>query len=189
MSTIVWKEGVQKWLKAEPKLLKEEIFEQNILKSRTVRYVSRLCISFMGQSQHSTCNISQNTSRHHIFVTEKSENIFYLKEYCKLLQVLLTPTCHVSGYPRQVIKADAASTTMGLFDSATNTYNTQQLYHSAIITLALVYLLSRRCDLTSPSLYFVFSGNRSLLESSILTDSTWVWSQRLCFFLLCLTLW
>jgi hypothetical protein len=26
-------------------------------------------------------------------------------------------------------------------------------------------------------LYLVFSGNRSLLQSSILTDSSWVWSQ------------
>jgi hypothetical protein len=47
-----------------------------------------------------------------------------------------------------------------------------QLYHTAIITIALVYLRSSRCDLTSPSLYLVFAGNRSLLESSMLTDST-----------------
>jgi hypothetical protein len=67
MSTIIWKEGVQKQLKAEPKLLKEEIFEQNVLKSRTVRYVSRLCISFRGQSKHSTCNINQNIG-HIIFL-------------------------------------------------------------------------------------------------------------------------
>jgi hypothetical protein len=28
--------------------------------------------------------------------------------YCDVLQVILTPTCRVSGYPRQVIKVDAA---------------------------------------------------------------------------------
>jgi hypothetical protein len=28
--------------------------------------------------------------------------------YCTMLQVILTPTCRVSGYPRQVIKVDAA---------------------------------------------------------------------------------
>jgi hypothetical protein len=49
----------------------------------------------------------------------------------------------------------------------------KQLYHSAIITLALVYLLSRRCDLTSPSLFLVFSDNWLYL-SLIPTDSTWV---------------
>jgi hypothetical protein len=31
--------------------------------------------------------------------------------YCTMLQVILTPTCRVSGYPQQVIKVDAAETT------------------------------------------------------------------------------
>jgi hypothetical protein len=53
----------------------------------------------------------------------------------------------------------------------------KQLYRTAIITLALVYLLLRRCDFTSPPLSFVFSDNCSSLESSMLTDSAWVWSQ------------
>jgi hypothetical protein len=28
--------------------------------------------------------------------------------YCEVLKVILTPTCRVSGYPRQVIIVDAA---------------------------------------------------------------------------------
>jgi hypothetical protein len=33
---------------------------------------------------------------------------FILVKYCDVLQVILTPTCRVSGYPRQVIEVDAA---------------------------------------------------------------------------------
>jgi hypothetical protein len=33
---------------------------------------------------------------------------FQVAEYCTMLQVILTPTCRVSGYPRQVIEIDAA---------------------------------------------------------------------------------
>jgi hypothetical protein len=35
--------------------------------------------------------------------------------YCEMLRVLLTPTCHVSGYPRQVIKVDACLDDYALF--------------------------------------------------------------------------
>jgi hypothetical protein len=48
--------------------------------------------------------------------------------YCEMLQVLLTPTCHVSGYPRQVIIVDAAETTTVYLDGATNSYNTYNNY-------------------------------------------------------------
>jgi hypothetical protein len=51
-----------------------------------------------------------------------------------------------------------------------------------------VGISSRRCDLTSPPLFLVFSDNcelcifsdtvnYSMLESSMLTDSAWVWCQ------------
>jgi hypothetical protein len=53
---------------------------------------------------------------------------------------LVTPTCHVSGYPRQVINADAAQTMLVYLVVL------KQLYHTAIITLVLVYL---RDDATS----------------------------------------
>jgi hypothetical protein len=41
-----------------------------------------------------------------------------------MLQVFLTPTCRVSGYPQQVIIVAAAETTTVYLDSATDSYNT-----------------------------------------------------------------
>jgi hypothetical protein len=86
----------------------------------------------------------------------------------------------------------------------------KQFYHTAIITLALVFLLSRRCDFTSPPLFLVFDANwlclslmlnppvlsltlslfwssLTLLESDPncqLTDANWTVSE-----LNCLTVW
>jgi hypothetical protein len=45
-----------------------------------------------------------------------------------MLQVILTPTCHVSMYPQQVIKVDAAYTTTLYLDSATDSYNAYNNY-------------------------------------------------------------
>jgi hypothetical protein len=83
--------------------------------------------------------------------------------YCDVLrhgcvrcsQVILTPTCRVSDYPRQVIEVDTSWTTTLYLDSANNSYNayndytTRHLWH-----FELVYLPLRRCDPTSPSLFF-----------------------------------
>jgi hypothetical protein len=102
---------------------------------------------------------------------------------------LLTQTCHMSGYPRQVINVDAAWMMMVyLYLAALQTI----IPHGNYNTCTGICL--RRCDLTSPPLLLVFSDNCSLLESdtnwlclcsdaltvlesSMLTDSTWVWSQ------------
>jgi hypothetical protein len=46
----------------------------------------------------------------------------------RCLQVILTPTCRVSGYPRQVIEVDAAETTTLYLDSVTDSYNTYNNY-------------------------------------------------------------
>jgi hypothetical protein len=52
-----------------------------------------------------------------------------LSEYIvTCLQVLLTPTCRVSVYPRQLIKVDAAETTTVYLDNATNSYNAYNNY-------------------------------------------------------------
>jgi hypothetical protein len=66
---------------------------------------------------------------------------------------LLTPPCHVSGYPRQVINVDAAWTMM-VYLTALQTI----IPHSNYNTYTGISL--RRCDLTSPPLSFVFSDSR-----------------------------
>jgi hypothetical protein len=46
----------------------------------------------------------------------------------RCLQVILTRTCRVSGYTRQVIEVDASWTTMLYLDSANNSYNAYNSY-------------------------------------------------------------
>jgi hypothetical protein len=65
----------------------------------------------------------------------------FRQEYCTMLQVILTPTCRVSRYPRQVTEVDAAWTTTLYLDSVTNSYNTynnyttRHLYHFELVYL------------------------------------------------------
>jgi hypothetical protein len=87
-----------------------------------------------------------------------------LWKYCAMLQVILTPTCRVSGYPRQVIKVDTLLRQLRFIWTALptvitlNNYTTRHLQH-----FELVYLPSRQCDPTSPPL---FSDDCCPLESS-----------------------
>jgi hypothetical protein len=60
-----------------------------------------------------------------------------------MLQVLLTPTCHVSGYPRQVIIVEAAETTTVYLDSATNSYNTYNNYTTRHFNTTSWYIFFR----------------------------------------------
>jgi hypothetical protein len=46
----------------------------------------------------------------------------------RCLQVILTPTFRVSGYPRQVIEVDASLDDHALFSSVTNSYNAYNSY-------------------------------------------------------------
>jgi hypothetical protein len=88
---------------------------------------------------------------------------------CTMLQVILTPTCRVSGYPRRIIKVATLLRQLRFIWTALptlitlNNYTTRHLQH-----FELVYLPSRRCDPTSPPL---FSDVRCLLESSDWTAS------------------
>jgi hypothetical protein len=81
------------------------------------------------------------------------------------LQVILTPTCRVSGYPRQVIKVETLLRRLRFIWTALPTAITLiTIIPLGTYTTSSWYIfLSRRCDSTSPPLFF---DDRCLLESS-----------------------
>jgi hypothetical protein len=63
-----------------------------------------------------------------ILKLNKIHNVTCYDTSVRCLQVILTPTCHVSGYPRQVIKVATLLDNYALFNSVTNSYNTYNNY-------------------------------------------------------------
>jgi hypothetical protein len=76
--------------------------------------------------------------------------------YCTMLQVILTPTCPVSGYPRQVIKVATLLRKLRFIWTALPTVITLiTIIPLGTYTTSSWYIfLSRRCDPTSPPLFF-----------------------------------
>jgi hypothetical protein len=91
-----------------------------------------------------------------------------LKSIVTCLQVILTQTCHGSGYPRQVIKVETLLRRLRFIWTALPTAIT----HITIIPLGTYNTSSWYIFLRDNATPLVFSDDYCLLESSILTDSS-----------------